>query len=157
MAGGIKAEHINPFLRSTKETFLSMVKVDARAGKIALKLDDKFYADVSGIIGLSGGAKGSVALSFPRITALKVVTAFGGVKVMSLDETVVDAIGELANIIAGAAKRDLARYRINISLPTVVVGTHHELGGPSDIRPMVVPFESPLGPFNLIVSFRSES
>jgi chemotaxis protein CheX len=157
MASVVKVEHINPFVKATMETFQSMVKTEAKPGKPMLKKDAKLHADVSGIIGLSGGAKGSVALSFPRITALKVVSEFGGMKVVTMDDTVVDAIGELANIIAGAAKRDLTQYKINISLPTVVMGDGHELGGPKDIVPMVVPFECGLGSFNLIVSFKSET
>jgi chemotaxis protein CheX len=157
MPSAVKVEHINPFVRATMETFNSMVKIEAKPGKPVLKKDTKLHADVSGIIGLSGGAKGSVALSFPRITALKSVSAFGGMKVLALDDLVVDAIGELANIIAGAAKKDLSQYRINISLPTVVLGEGHELGGPKDILPMVVPFETGLGGFNLLVSFKSET
>lgn len=157
MPSAVKVEHINPFVRAAMETFSSMIRTEARPGKPALKQDTKLRADVSGIIGLSGGAKGSVALSFPRITALKAVSAFGGVKVLALDETVVDAIGEIANIIAGSAKKDLSQYRINISLPTVVMGDGHELGGPKDIIPMVVPFETGLGGFNLLVSFKSET
>ena len=155
MAVPVKVEHINPFLRATMETFQTMVKTTIQPGKISLKKEAGLHADVSGIIGLSGGAKGTVALSFPRITALKVVSEFGGMKVLALDDTVVDAIGELANIVAGAAKKELAAFKIDISLPTVVMGDNHELGGPKDIIPMLVPFESKLGSFTLIVSFKS--
>lgn len=151
----IKVEHINPFLRATIETFQSMIRDEIKPGRISLNRVPRIHADVSGVIGLSGGAQGTVALSFPRITALKVVSEFGHMKVVTLDETVVDAVGELANIIAGAAKKDLAAYKINIALPTVVLGENHELAVPKDVIPMVVPFESKFGPFCLTVSFKS--
>jgi chemotaxis protein CheX len=156
MASTVRVEHINPFVVATMETFRTMMKTEIRPGKVTLKKDSKLLSDVSGIIGLSGGAKGSVILSFPRIAALKVVSEFVGMKVLALDDMVTDAIGELANIVAGAAKRDLAQYKINISLPTVVIGAGHEVGGPKDIIPMLVPFETPFGEFSLIVSFKSE-
>jgi chemotaxis protein CheX len=153
----LKVEHINPFIRATRETFSTMVKTEARPGKVALRTGREAHADISGIIGLSGGAKGSVALGFPRISALKIVSAFVGEKTVTLDETAVDAIGELANIISGSARRDLSEHRINISLPTVVLGERHELTSTREVVPMVVPFETALGPFLLTVNFKSES
>ncbi|HKP97714.1 MAG TPA: chemotaxis protein CheX [Fibrobacteria bacterium] len=156
MAVSIKVEHINPFILATIETFKTMMKLEVKPGKVTLERRTGFQSDLSGIIGLSGGAKGSVSMTFPKITALKVVSAFIGEKVVTMDDGVVDAIGELANIVAGAAKKDLVKYNISISLPTVVVGDNHELSGAKEVTPMYVPFETPLGNFNLVVSFKSE-
>jgi chemotaxis protein CheX len=153
----VKVEHINPFIRATMETFATMIKADPRPGKVALRTGKEMHSDISGIIGLSGGAQGSVALSFPRITALKVVSAFVGEKVVMMGDDVVDAIGELANIVAGSAKKDLAGFKIAISLPTVVLGDKHELTSKREVVPMVVPFESVLGGFLLTVNFKSET
>jgi chemotaxis protein CheX len=153
----IKVEHINPFVRATMETFQSMMKVEAKPGKPIIVRDKTFQFDVSGIIGLSGGAKGSISLTFPKIVALKVVSAFVGEKIVTMGDEVVDAIGELANIVAGAAKKDLAQYNITISLPTVVTGDNHDLAGSKEVRPMFVPFETPFGKFNLVVGFKSEA
>lgn len=152
----LRAEHINPFINSTLATFAAMVKNAAAPGKISLATPKGVRTDVSGVIGLSGGARGTVILGFPRITALKVASAFVGARVLALDDVATDAIGELANIIAGAAKQDLARYRIQISLPSVVLGENHELAGPRDIVPMAVPFQCALGAFHLVVRFKSE-
>ena len=126
------------------------------AGKIALVKGLKLQHDISGIIGLSGGAKGTIAISFPKITALKAVSAFIGEKVVTIDDVVKDAVGELANIVAGAAKRDLSQYKISISLPTVIVGDGHEVQGGREVVPLAVPFESPFGAFSLLVGFKSE-
>lgn len=151
----INVDHVNPFVQATIETFRSMLGAEIRPGRPALKQGLKAFVDISGIIGLSGGAKGSVILGFPRLTALKAVSAFVGEKVVTVDDSVVDAIGELANIVAGAAKKDLARFNIAISLPTVVIGGNHEHGSPKDVTPIVVPCDSGFGNFYLIVSFKS--
>jgi chemotaxis protein CheX len=153
----VKVEHINPFIRATLETFSTMLKAETKPGKVALRTGKEMNSDISGIIGLSGGAKGSVALSFPRITALKVVSAFVGEKIVMMGDDVVDAIGELANIVAGSAKKDLADYRIATSLPTVVLGDKHGLTSKREVVPIVVPFESALGGFLLTVNFKSET
>lgn len=91
MASPVKVEHINPFVNATKVTFETMVHTAATPGKIMLLSGSKLNYDISGIIGLSGGAKGTVAISFPRVTALKVVSEFIGEKQLALDETVKDA------------------------------------------------------------------
>ncbi len=156
MSSPVKVEHINPFISATVETFKSMLATDVTPGKLMLIKGNKLQSDSSGIIGLSGGAKGSVILSFPRISALKTVSQFIGEKIVTMDDTVKDAIGELANIVAGAAKKDLTAYKISISLPTVIIGDNHEVTGGKDVIPMAVPFESPFGLFYLVVSFKSE-
>jgi chemotaxis protein CheX len=156
MASPVKVEHINPFVNATLETFKSMIHTDVTPGKIMLLSGSKLNYDISGIIGLSGGAKGTVAISFPRVTALKVVSSFIGEKQLALDETVKDAVGELANIIAGAAKKDLTQYKISISLPTVIIGENHKVQGGKEVMPLLVPFDSPLGGFHLVVGFTSE-
>ena len=156
MASPVKVEHINPFVNATMETFKSMVHTEVAPGKIMLLSGSKLNYDISGIIGLSGGAKGTVAISFPRITALKVVSEFIGEKQLALDETVKDAVGELANIIAGAAKKDLTQFKISISLPTVIIGENHKVQGGKEVMPLLVPFDSPIGSFHLVVGFSSE-
>ncbi len=156
MGTGINVEHVNPFIRATMETFKSMVHCDITPGKVGLAHVKVNPYDVSGVIGLSGGAKGTVSLSFPKITALKIVSAFSGEKTVTLNSEAVDAVGELINIVAGSSKRDLSSYNINISLPTVVVGDNHHLQGPKDVLPITVPFTCVHGSFNLIISFKSE-
>jgi chemotaxis protein CheX len=156
MVRSVKVEHINPFINATVRTFQTMVYSDAKPGKVGLAQDAAIRFDVSGVIGLTGMAKGSVALSFPRITALKVASAFVGMRVLALDDVATDAIGELANIIAGAAKSELSQYSIQISLPSIILGDSHEITGPRDIVPMVVPFQCPQGGFNLVVRFKSQ-
>ncbi len=150
----IKAQHVNPFIKATIETFATMVDLTVTPGKIKLKEDTDPSYDVSGIIGLGGGAKGTVALSFPRMTALNVVRAFMGEKVISTNK-MVDAIGELANIVAGAAKRELTQYKIQISLPTVIVGEKHAINCPVDAISLMVPCECKAGNFFLILCFKS--
>lgn len=150
----IKAEHVNPFITATMETFASMVRLKVTPGKVKLKAGDPLSYDISGIIGLSGGAKGSVAISFPRASAFAIVKAFTGSSEVE-EAGVIDAVGELANIIAGAAKRDLSAHNISISLPTVVTGKDHGINGPVDTVNMVVPFESEHGRFDLAISFKS--
>ncbi len=150
-----KVEHINPFLQATCNSFETMIGMKAKPGKPSLKQGMGVSYDVSGVIGLSGEAKGSVVISFPKETALKVVSAFIGETVPDLNEDITDAVGELANIIAGSAKKNLVDFKINISLPTVVMGSEHSIFEPKDVLSMIIPFECDAGHFDVAVNLKS--
>lgn len=152
----VKVEHVNPFLKATRETFATMIGIEVKPGKPSLKQGSGVNYDVSGIIGLSGKAKGSIALSFPRESAIQIVSQFIGEPLKDLNDDVVDAIGELANIVAGCAKKELVEFNVQISLPTVILGAHHQVKDPKDVLSMVIPFSSTLGTFDLAVSLKSE-
>lgn len=152
----LKAGHVNPFIQATVHTFATMVKMKAEPGRIRIKEAGAGAYDVSGVIGLSGGAQGSVSLSFPRATAEGVVASFIG-EAKPTTNQMTDAIGELANIVAGAAKPELSRYKITISLPTVILGGRHAVAQPADSLAVTVPFACPAGTFDLSVSFKIQN
>lgn len=147
----MKAEHINPFLKSTIETFNTMLKKKANPGKIFLR-QEPHNADISGVIGLSGDIRGAVVMAYPKATALSVVSAFLGENVTELNETVSDAIGELTNIITGYAKRDLSDLNLSISLPSVIRGQNHLVDMPKDAPVVCIPFTGECGDFIIEVS-----
>ncbi len=147
--------YINPFVISTIETFRKMLNCEAKPGKVQLKKDTAFTFDISGVIGLSGEAQGSICLSFPKLIALKVVSALVGNDVKIVGPEVADAIGEIANIIAGNAKQHLTQFNLSISLPKVIIGKDHKIASQRGVATIVVPFESPLGNFAMEVSLKT--
>ncbi|MGL1902739.1 MAG: chemotaxis protein CheX [Fibrobacterales bacterium] len=152
----ISIEHVNPFLKATVETYKTMLGVEPRPGKPVLNQGSGIKYDISGIIGLTGDVLGSVSMSFPKDTALKSISAFLGEKVDTLDDDAMDAIGELANIVAGYAKKFLRDFDISISLPTIIKGDDLTLKEPRDVFSFIVPFESDLGTFDVGVSLKSK-
>ncbi len=115
-----------------------------------LKKDLHPTYDISGVIGLSGLAQGIIAIGFSKDSALSTVTKFIGGKVNKSE--MIDAVGELVNIVAGYAKKDLTEYDLAISLPNVVLGEAHHVTTPTGVPAIVVPFDSPLGNFSMEVA-----
>jgi chemotaxis protein CheX len=152
----MKVEYINPFVAATQNVFKVMMSIDVIAGKPYLfdPTTGTHSYDISGIIGLTGETTGAVVLSFTKLCALKSVSAFSGMEIKIFDQTVVDAIGELINIIAGNAKKDLKDFKLNISLPSVVTGHSHRLNWPTGVPVIMIPFSSPLGDFSIGISLR---
>jgi len=98
--------------------------------------------DISGIIGLTGEARGAVVISMKQDLAIKLTAILTGTEHKNLDDDVVDAVGELINIIAGNVKQELEdAFRLIISLPTIVKGKEHTINWPDNqARVICIPF-----------------
>ncbi len=147
----MKAEHINPFLKSTIDTFKTMVGIAVTPGKLYLRKEPN-NADISGVIGLSGDIRGAVVMAYPLATALKLCSKFVGEEIKELNASVADCIGEIANIITGFAKKDLQALHLSISLPSIVRGQGHVVDMPKEAPVMCIPFDSEVGSFVMEVS-----
>lgn len=155
----MKAEILNSFISATVDALQTMAGVAPRRGAPRLKGAQEQSFDVSGVVGITGQVKGFVVLSFRESAVLHVVGGFLGEKVERVDDQVSDAVGELANIVAGGAKRVLSEegYELTISIPTVIVGKSHVIARPSGIPCFEVPFETDRGPFCVELCLKSET
>jgi len=140
----VNVDYINTFIEATEELFATMLTIKVAREKPYLKNDQVGTHYISGIIGMAGEASGSVVLSFPEQLSIDIVSDFLGEKLDSVDQNVKDGIGELANIVAGGAKKRLSdkNYAFKISIPTVVVGEKHQIARPKNVPCIVVPFKA---------------
>jgi len=153
----VKVEHVNPFLAATVAVFRTMLDCEIQRGELHLKGNHQPDHEISGIIGLSGKAVGPVVLSLSRESALAVTEALAGERAEKIDATVVDAVGELTNMIAGKAKADLEQLAMSISLPSVITGRNHSVTFPSGVLPIGIPFECHWGAICLDVGLAEKS
>lgn len=141
----MRADYINPFISSLVNTFETMLSCPLTRGQLYLKTNDTKLHEVSGIIGLSGQAQGTVVLSLEQSVALQATATLLMCETSEINSDVVDAVGELTNMVAGSAKAQLTEYKLSISLPGVIKGQGHEVCFPSDVTPICVPFTCPWG------------
>jgi chemotaxis protein CheX len=120
-------QYIQPIVNVCISVFRDLLHCDLTAGNVFFIEREAFYEwDISGVIGLSGGAKGAVAISMKAQTAIRLTGILTGVEHTYMDSNVVDAVGEIINIIAGNVKKELEElFRLVISLPTIVRGKAH--------------------------------
>jgi chemotaxis protein CheX len=99
--------------------------------------------DISAVIGLTGEARGAVVISMKSALAQRLTGILTGTEHKELDPEVVDAIGEIVNIIAGNAKRGLEEaFRLVISLPSIITGKEHIVQWPNNqARIICIPFK----------------
>lgn len=150
----MKAKYVNPFLHASVNLFREFLGLRVSPGDPYVMGEKDGLKDVSALIGLAGETSGAVVLSFEEGTALKVVSRLEGRNRQFLDAQVLDGVGELVNIIAGNAKKDLEEFRIQISLPGVITGSNHRIKWPSGVPVICIPFESELGSFTVNVSLQ---
>ncbi len=145
----MNVQFINPFLEGTVSVLKTMAFVEPRSGKPYLKVDNLAKGDISGIIGLTGSAAGSLALSFSEGAILKIVSNMLGEDLKSINGDVKDAVGELTNMVSGVARKNLEAqgFYIQAAIPTIVSGKNHSIahvkGGPS----LIITFEIDEGVF----------
>ncbi len=146
----VDVNFINPFIEATVNVLKTMAAIDAKVGKLYLKSGKKSTGDVTGLIGLAGsGKKGSFAVSFKEACIKKVVSNMLGEEIDELNGDVLDAVGELTNMISGGARAKLAEQGIDfdMAIPTIISGNGHELAHITDYPIIVVPFTTEGGEF----------
>lgn len=154
----MKAELVNPFIESVMDVFGTMLGASATRGQVKVSREGSGPGDLLALVGISGDTKGTVAVSFPADTAYKVVGAITGMNFGEIDETVIDGVAEVTNMIAGGAKAKLntnGGIPMDLGLPSVVTGREYHVDYPKKSIWLEVPFDSELGNFVMRVTFES--
>jgi len=141
--------YINAFVRSISNTYETMCQLPVTVGKPQIKANEGPGTDVSGVIGFSGDAAGCVVLHFSFDVASKLATRFAGIDITPQHPDFADAIGELANMVAGGAKAQFDGLNISISLPNVIVGENHSVSASKVAPRIVIPCDTEVGQFHV--------
>jgi chemotaxis protein CheX len=147
----MQPELFSPFTNSIQQTFQTMLGCSLHALKIQPANAGPVFHEVTGVMSFSGRAEGSMVLSLSRSVALRAASTLLMVESDEINDDVVDAVGEITNMISGAAKAQLEQYEMRIGLPNVVCGAGHSVKFPSSVVPMCLPFESEWGLLSLTV------
>jgi chemotaxis protein CheX len=149
----LTADYVNPVISATRTCFQTMLGCTPRRIGLMFKDGSVQKHEISAVIGISGQAAGTIVLSLSKSAALQVYERMLENVESEITPDVRDAVGELTNMIAGQAKAQLAQFELSVSIPNVVSGENHVVHFPSNVRPILIPFESEIGPFAIEVGF----
>jgi chemotaxis protein CheX len=144
----MNVNYINPFLIAIQNVFKTMIDIPITLGKPLIKKGKAADHEVSGIIGLSGEVTGSVVISLSEKVALRLASAMLHEEITEIEGDGTDAIGEIANMIAGNAKAKFPTDKTTLSVPNVIIGKH-KVSYPSGIPIISIPCETESG--NVVV------
>ena len=147
-------KYINPFLLSINNIFTTMIEVPLTVDKPCIKKEPAPDFEISGIIGLSGDVSGVVVINLSEPIALQLASCLLDEEMEALDDDCTDAIGEVANMIAGNAKNNFPNPDTSISVPSVVVGKH-KIKYPSGIPIISIPCKTDQGEFVVDIALKA--
>jgi chemotaxis protein CheX len=134
---------------ATQEIFQSMLMTEVSPGKPLMERRHAFRDSVSGMVGLAGQCRGMLAIHMPNILAMNITGKFLFMDVEEVNEDVKDAIGELANMLAGSVKSMLTETGsgLKLAIPSAISGAEYEVECLAESDGVVLPFHMEEGEF----------
>ncbi len=144
-------DFINPFLAAVISVLGTMAHVEARPGKPYINAAGLAVGDVTGLIGVTGYSRGSISLTLEQGAILAIVNNMLMENYAEINADIVDAVGELTNMVAGQARAALSEQGMSFqaSTPSVVVGKGHKIQHTARAPILAIPFSTDHG--NLVV------
>lgn len=146
----MNVELINPFVKSAVNVLKTMAQAEPVPGKPYLKEGNLTWGVVTGLIGMAGDdVTGNMVVSFDEQAILGIVSKMLMEEFKSLTPDVVDAVGEITNMISGGAKKELSElgFSFNMATPIMITGKSVELSQLSKAPIVVLPFSTDAGQF----------
>jgi len=134
---------VNAFADGVTKTLSMMANTQVTYGKPFIETNYTIRGEVAGIVGMAAPPlRGVLSLCFPKASILLIVENMLGEKHTEVTQEVADAVGELTNMIYGAAKTTLNQlgYNFEMALPTVVNGNFN-MKADAKGATLVLPFE----------------
>ena len=149
----IDIDYINPVITGLEEAFNTMLNCKIERMGLGLMENNQALHPVSGIIGISGKGVGTVVLSMSETVAIKAASTMLMTELTEVDDEVMDAVGEITNMVCGGAKAKLEQFHLSMSLPNVLCGSNCRLHFPQNAHPISIPFKCAWGPLALQIGF----
>lgn len=144
------AELINPFIESATNVLKTMAQTEAVPGKPRLKRNNVSWGSITGLIGMTGDdVIGNMILSFDTPCILSIASKMLMEEFVEINKDVIDAVGEITNMICGGTKKSLREhgYGVCMATPIVITGKEVALSQLTKSPIITIPFNTPAGEF----------
>ena len=131
--------------KDVQDIFINMVGVeDLTLLPIQIDVTTHFSKCLTAMVGLAGTYNGLLCVHLPWPLAISFTSSMLGMEVTEIDDDVNDAMGEVANMIAGSFKQHLSKggSDIHLSTPSVVNGADYVVSSGSNMENITLKFAS---------------
>jgi chemotaxis protein CheX len=152
--------YLDSFIKNTLNVLKTTASVEATFKEVYFTNDFRVFGDISGIIGLSGEAEGILGITFYWPLAKNIIARMMDVTEEHINADLIhDGVAEIINMISGSTKKDFVGkpYHFEISLPSVIVGSGHQIGHAENTPIAVMIFEVNYQFFALQLCLRSRA
>ncbi len=148
-------EFAKKIVETTEEIFNTMIFMEISAEPPLEKKKQPLGGHISAMIGLSGGFSAMLSLHCPEAVGLGIAGAMLGIDIDEVDADVKDALGEIANMIAGGLKERFATEGIDLvlAIPTTVSGKSYTIASQTRSNRVVTPFTIAAGQFFVEIKY----
>ncbi len=133
----------------TEEIFNTMIFLEISAEEGLSAGCQGVPCQVSAMIGLSGDFNGMLSIHCPQPVGLAIAGAMLGMDLEEIDADVKDALGEIANMLAGGIKEAFIdeNIAVDIAIPTAISGKSFKISSPTESNRVIIPFNLEQGQF----------
>jgi chemotaxis protein CheX len=138
-------ELFNCLIKDVQDVFINMVGVENLMPlPIQIDVTTHFKKCLTAMVGLAGAYNGLVCVHLPWPLAISFTSLMLGTQVTEIDDDVNDAMGEIANMLAGSFKQHLSKggSDVHLSTPSVVNGSDYVVSSGSNMENITLKFAS---------------
>ena len=148
-------EFAKKIVETTEEIFNTMIFMDISAEDPLAQGKQALGCHISAMIGLSGGFSAMLSIHCPEAIGLGIAGAMLGMDIDEVDADVKDALGEIANMVAGGLKERFAAQDIDLvlAIPTTVSGKSYTIASPTKSNRVIIPFSIEAGQFFVEIKY----
>ena len=146
---------VNYIIESTEEVFNSMIFMEVSTEGAMTEGKESIFSHFSAMIGLSGDLMAMISIHCSAYIAMDIAGAMLDTEFDEIDADVKDALGEVANMLAGGLKSRCLDDNIDVTLaiPTTVTGKSYSISSPKRSNRVVIPFDLVQGQFYVDVKY----
>jgi len=137
------------FTNAATAVLYTMAGMDIIPGKFFIKHDRKVLGDITATMDVTGDKYGTIAVSFPRKSAMVLVHCMlgGDAAAHHMEQDMLDAVGEVMNMISGRARATISEAGITLRTltPHVMAGSDIEIEYKAEAAVVVIPFAERAG------------
>ena len=136
-------ELVKSLTKDVQDVFINMVGVDDLMHMpVQIGVTTHFKKCLTAMVGLAGTYNGLVSVHIPWPLAISFTSLMLGMEVTEIDDDVNDAMGEIANMIAGSYKQHLSKggSDIQLSTPSVVNGADYVVSSGNNLENITLKF-----------------
>jgi len=148
---------VNPFIAATVDILGKVGGISADVRKPFRKFKPEGSGPVSSIVMLKGKTEGTASVTFSKECILSIVSTMFGETIEEINDEVRDAVGEITNMISGAATQIYERNGAGIkaALDKVLMGERHLIPHLSRFPVLGIPIETQKGDILVEMCFKA--
>lgn len=134
---------VKGLIKDVQDVFINMVGVeDLMHLPIQIDVTTHFKDCLTAMVGMAGIYNGLVSVHIPWPLAISFTSLMLGMEVTEIDDDVNDAMGEIANMVAGSFKQHLSKggSDIQLSTPSVVNGGDYVVSSGNNLENITLKF-----------------